>query len=264
MINSKELAYSSRVSIIEMITASKAAHIGSSLSVIDILSVIYAYKLNNDRNNDIVLLSKGHAAAAMYAVLGNSGFIPKEKLGTYCQDGSSLGGHVTHFGNNGVEFSTGSLGHALSFGVGKAIAKKINSEKSRIFVVLSDGECDEGSTWEAALVAAHKRLSNLTVIIDRNNLQSLKSTEETLTLEPLDKKWESFGWRVEKVNGHDHDDLLRKIQIEDNLTSSPNLIIANTVKGKGVSFMENKIEWHYKSPTTEQKEQALKELAQNR
>jgi transketolase len=264
MINSKELAYSSRVSIIEMIAASKAAHIGSSLSVIDILSVIYAYKLNNDRNNDVVLLSKGHAAAAMYAVLGNSGFIPKEKLLTYCQDGSSLGGHVTHFGNNGVEFSTGSLGHALSFGVGKAIAKTINSENSRIFVVLSDGDCDEGSTWEAALVAAHNRLSNLTVIIDRNNLQSLKSTEETLKLEPLDQKWKSFGWRVETVDGHNHDDLLMKIKVEDNLSKTPSLIIANTVKGKGVSFMENKIEWHYKSPSPEQKEEALKELAQNR
>ena len=247
-----------------MITASKAAHIGSSLSVIDILSVIYAYKLNNDRKNDVVLLSKGHAAAAMYAVLGNSGFNPKDKLLTYCQDGSSLGGHVTHFGNNGVEFSTGSLGHALSFGVGKAIAKTIDSENSRIFVVLSDGECDEGSTWEAALVAAHNGLSNLTVIIDRNNLQSLKSTEETLKLEPLDKKWESFGWRVEKVDGHNHDNLLMKIQVKDNLTRSPNVIIANTIKGKGVSFMENKIEWHYKSPSPEQREQALKELAKNR
>lgn len=247
-----------------MITASKAAHIASSLSVIDILSVIYAYKLNNDRSNDVVLLSKGHAAAAMYAVLGNSGFIPKEKLSTYCQDGSSLGGHVTHFGNNGVEFSTGSLGHALSFGVGKAIAKNINSETSRIFVILSDGECDEGSTWEAALVAAHNGLSNLTVIIDRNNLQSLKSTEETLALEPLDKKWESFGWRVEKVNGHDHDALLMKIQFENDLSKLPNLIIANTIKGKGVSFMENRVDWHYKSPTSEQKEQALNELAQNR
>jgi transketolase len=129
---------------------------------------------------------------------------------------------------------------------------------------LSDGECDEGSTWEAALVAAHNRLSNLTVVIDRNNLQSLKSTEETLKLEPLDQKWKSFGWRVEKVDGHNHDDLLMKIKVEDNLSKSPNLIIANTVKGKGVSFMENKIEWHYKSPSPEQKEEALKELAQNR
>jgi transketolase len=260
MINSKELANLSRVSVIEMITASKAAHIGSSLSVIDILSVIYAYKLNNDRNKDVVLLSKGHAAAAMYAVLGNSGFIPKENLATYCKDGSSLGGHVTHSGNNGVEFSTGSLGHALSFGVGKSLAKIIDSDNSRVFVVLSDGECDEGSTWEAALVAAHHKLANLTVIIDRNNLQSLKSTEETLKLEPLDKKWEAFGWNVTKIDGHNHDELMGSISSTFNDLSSPNLIIAKTVKGKGVSFMENVIDWHYKSPNLEEKEIALREL----
>jgi transketolase len=263
MINSKELANLSRVSIMEMITASKAAHIGSSLSVVDILSVIYSYKLNYGRNNDVVLLSKGHAAAALYAVLGNSGFIPKDKLGTYCNDGSSLGGHVTHFGNNGVEFSTGSLGHALSFGVGKALAKMIDSDNSKVFVILSDGECDEGSIWEAALFAAHHKLSNLIVIIDRNNLQSLKSTEETVSLEPLDKKWESFGWQVGKIDGHNHDEILGKISSNFKRVSRPNLIIANTIKGKGISFMENEIEWHYKSPNLDQKNIALRELGKN-
>lgn len=260
MLHSEELARLSRIDVIEMITQSRAAHIGSSLSVIDILASIFAFKINHKRENDAILLSKGHAAAAFYAILANCGYFPKDKLSSYCKDGSSLGGHITHFNNNGVEFSTGSLGHALSFGVGKAIARKNNFDDSRIYVVLSDGECDEGSTWEAALVAAHHKLSNLIAIIDRNRLQSLRSTEETLQLEPLDQKWKSFGWKVTNINGHDHVQLSEEINSIKNNSNQPQLIIANTVKGKGISFMENKIEWHYKFPNNIEKEKALNEL----
>ena len=260
MLDAKELSKVSRISILEMIYSAKAAHIGSSLSVVDIISAIYAFKLNNNRMNDVVLISKGHAAAAVYAVLGNLNIIPKEKLKTYCQNGSTLGGHVTHSGNTGIEFSTGSLGHALSFGVGKAIAKKINSQDSKVIVVLSDGECDEGSTWEAALLASHNNLSNLIAIVDRNYLQSLKSTEETVKLDPLDKKFESFGWNVSTIDGHNHEEIIKQLNIKIDEETSPKLIIANTIKGKGVSFMENQIKWHYLSPSEEEKNIALSEL----
>jgi transketolase len=260
MINSNEIARLSRISVLEMITKSKASHIGSSMSVIDILATVFAYKINNERVKDNVLLSKGHAAAAMYAILGNCNYFPKDKLLTYCEDGSTLSGHVTHFGNPGVEFSTGSLGHALSFGVGKSIAKLSNDPNSKIFVILSDGECDEGSTWEAALVASHHNLCNLVVLIDRNGLQSLTTTELTLGLEPLDKKWESFGWNVETIDGHDHDELLGAISKPPELNRKPKVIICKTVKGKGISFMENKIEWHYKSPDDSEFAIALTEL----
>jgi transketolase len=260
MINSIELARQGRISVLEMISKSKASHIGSSLSVIDILATIYAYKINNKRESDNVLLSKGHAAAALYAILGNCDYFPKEKLLTYCEDGSTLGGHVTRFGNAGVEFSTGSLGHAFSFGIGKALAKLSAEPKSKIFVVLSDGECDEGSTWEAALLGSHHNLSNLIVLIDRNGLQSLTTTELTLGLEPLDKKWKSFGWNVVTVDGHDHTELLREISEPMEKNFKPKVLICETVKGKGISFMENRIEWHYKSPSALEFSQALTEL----
>jgi transketolase len=263
MINAKKLANKSRKSILEMIYSSKASHIGSSLSVVDIIASIYTFKINNQRVNDVILISKGHAAAAVYAVLGNIGVIPEEKLKTYCEDGSSLGGHVTHYDNPGVEFSTGSLGHALSFAVGKSLARIKNNQDSKIFVVLSDGECNEGSIWEAALLAAHNNLSNLIVIIDRNYLQSLKSTEETVKLEPLNKKWEAFGWTVSNIDGHDHEEIIRQLQENDIAQSSPKLIIANTIKGKGVSFMENQVKWHYLSPNNDQLTLAREELGNN-
>ncbi len=259
-IDSSTLARESRISTLKMITDSKSSHIASAFSVLDILSVLYAYKINNNRLNDTILLSKGHAAAALYSILGNCGIFPKELLSTYCQDGSLLGGHVSHFANYGVEFSTGSLGHALSFGTGKAFVRSKTGDESKVFVVMSDGELNEGSTWEAALFACHHNLSNLIVIIDRNNLQSLKSTEETLRLEPLNKKWESFGWEVSVIDGHDHDKIFNEVNAHRNSLNKPKLVICNTIKGKGVSFMENKIEWHYKYPNKTEYQEALKEI----
>ncbi len=259
-LDSEVIARQSRISTLNMITNSKSSHLGSSLSVIDILSVLYTYKLNNSRQTDSILLSKGHASAALYSILGNCGLIPISDLESYCEDGSSLGGHVTHYASPYVEFSTGSLGHALSIGAGKALGRISKHDQSKIYVIMSDGELDEGSTWEAALFASHHRLSNLCVLVDRNGLQSIKSTEATLKLEPIDEKFKAFGWDVSLIDGHCHKQILSEISMEKIVGKKPKVIICNTVKGKGISFMENKIEWHYKYPNMSQYLEALKEL----
>jgi len=251
------------MSAVRMCAQASAAHIGSSLSVIDILAVLYGQVGNiypenlSSPDRDVVLLSKGHAAAGLYSVLAHSGFFPMEWLDEYCQDGARLGGHVTS-GVPGVELSTGSLGHALPFGVGVAITAQREQSPRKIYVVLSDGECDEGSNWEAALVSAHHKLANLTVVIDRNGLQSLTTTELTLRLEPLANKWAAFGWNVIEVDGHDHGELVNGI--ESNFTG-PTVVIAKTIKGRGVDYMEDQVSWHYKSPDAEQLALALDQLA---
>lgn len=250
---SKQLARQSRISALRMVGAAKAAHIGSSLSIIDILSVIYC---DVKRKNDVVIISKGHAAAGTYAVLAHSGLLPMEWLETYGTNGSSLGGHVTHSGNSAVRLSTGSLGHGFPYGSGIALAQNLRKVEERTFVIISDGECDEGTTWESALFAQHFNLQNLTVIIDRNKIQSLGGTEETLRLEPLADKWAAFNWNVVEVDGHDHEKLQEVLVIED----GPVLIIANTTKGKGVSFMENSVLWHYRPPSTEELAKAISEV----
>lgn len=264
MLDSLELARLSRISALRMVSRARAAHIGSSLSVIDILAVLYSPggastdpKSPDSPGRDIVILSKGHAAAAMYAVLANAGFFDLDLLDHYCDDGAKLNGHVTSHGVPGVEFSTGSLGHGLPYGVGVALGASATDR--RVFVVLSDGECDEGSNWEAALFASHHALKNLTVLIDRNGLQSLGSTEDTIRLEPLAAKWEAFGWSVLEVDGHDHDALRTSIRNVQQF-ANPSVIICKTIKGKGVSFMEDSVLWHYKSPSTEQLSDAVTSL----
>ena len=259
-LDSEVIARQSRILTLNMITKSKSSHLGSSLSVIDMLSVLYTYKLNHSRQNDSILLSKGHAAAALYSILGNCGLIPISDLERYCEDGSLLGGHVTHYVSPYVEFSTGSLGHGLSIGAGKALGRISKHEQSKIYVIMSDGELDEGSTWEAALFASHHKLSNLCVLVDRNGLQSIKSTEETLKLEPIDEKFKAFGWDVSLIDGHCHKEILSEISTEKIGGDKPKAIICNTVKGKGISFMENQIEWHYKYPNRSQYLEALQEL----
>jgi transketolase len=240
-----------------------ASHIGSSLSVIDILAVLYGRVANisaasaQDPERDIVLVSKGHAAAGVYSVLAHSGYFPLEWLDSYCRDGAPLGGHVTA-NVPGVELSTGSLGHALPFGVGQALVAAREGSARRTYVVLSDGECDEGSNWEAALLASHHHLGNLTVVIDRNGLQSLTTTELTLRLEPLADKWAAFGWATANVDGHDHDQLAQALSARE---GRPSVVIAKTIKGRGVDYMEGQVPWHYKSPTPEQLAQALAQLA---
>lgn len=265
--SSDELASRSRVSAVKMCGTAKAAHIGSSLSMIDILAVLYSGAANIDRSTvddadrDIVIVSKGHAAAGVYAVLGNAGFFPVEWLDNYCVDGGPLGGHVTKGRVPGVELSTGSLGHGLPFGVGVALGRSRQGQPGRVFVVMSDGEQDEGSNWEAALLAAHHKLVNLTVIIDRNGIQSLDTTEATVRLEPLADKWKAFGWYAVDVDGHDHGAIAEALQSATN-RPKPTVVIAQTVKGKGVSFMEDHVLWHYRPPTGDALATALAELAE--
>ncbi len=257
------VARNARRSVIRMTSSAKAAHTGSSLSLIDIMSVLYVDVVKSSSANaegDVVLVSKGHAAAGVYAVLAHSGIFNPLLLDTYCQNGSNLSGHVTKNRDLGVPFSTGSLGHALPFGLGKALSAKRSGLNTRIFVILSDGECDEGSNWEAALLAAHLNLNNVCVLIDRNRLQSLGGTEETVRLEPLSEKWAAFGWDVKTLNGHDHSSLSDTLNLpwEDN--HRPLVLICETVKGFGVSFMENSIVWHYRPPSGEDLERAILEL----
>ena len=262
-ISSRNLAKQIRINSLKMVARAKASHIGSALSIADLIAVLYGSILNfsskdpgwSDR--DRFILSKGHSCVAVYAALAESGFFPHEELLTYGQDFSPLMNHISHK-VPGVEFSTGSLGHGLSFGVGKALYAKTNNLNWRVFVLLSDGELDEGSNWEALMFAAHHKLDNLTILIDYNKLQSLCGTEETLGLEPIEDKFIAFGAQVFRVNGHDHG------QISDALVSpglkKPRVLIADTIKGKGVSFMENQVAWHYKSPSDEQISIAIHEI----
>ena len=262
--NPAELALAIRRSVLYMTCSGQASHVGSCLSVADILAVLYGAVADvrpaepDWSGRDRIIVSKGHVAAATYAVLGELGFFPKEWLENYSKPGSPLIGHVSHH-VPGVELSTGSLGHGLPVGCGMALAAKRANDSWRTYVVMSDGELDEGSNWEAALFAAHHGLDNLSAIIDYNRLQGFGRTDEVLGLEPLAEKWRAFGWRVDEVDGNDAAALQTAIEkpVEP---GKPSLIIGRTVKGKGVSFMENELAWHYKTPTREQFEQALAEL----
>lgn len=255
---SEQLSWLIRRHAVEMTHRSGGSHIGAVMSVADIVAVLYGGVLRFDPANprweqrDRFILSKGHAGAAIYAALAESGFFPPEELKTHYANGSRLSGHVSHK-LPGVDYSTGSLGHGLSAGVGMAYAaKKSGRTDHRVFVVLGDGECDEGAVWEAALFANHFRLNNLIAVIDYNRMQSLDFTENTLSLESLSEKWRAFGWRVIEADGHDHDKLREAFALAERgkleEPHKPAVIIAHTVKGKGVSFMENDILWHYRFP----------------
>lgn len=263
MLTAQELAFRARREILKMTSAAGASHVGSALSVVDILATLYSGSANISKESaaeldrDIVILSKGHSAAALYAILSLTDFFPQEWLESYCKNGAQLGGHVTSKRVPGIELSTGSLGHGLPYGAGIALSRKRSSTLGRIFVILSDGECDEGTTWESALIANHHDLDNLLVVIDRNGIQSLASTEATLQLEPLAEKWKSFGWNVLVCNGHNFQELN---EVFKKKAKGPTCIIANTTKGNGVSFMENSVLWHYRSPGSEELSQALREL----
>lgn len=249
-----------------MLHASAASHVGSCLSIADILAVLYAGVLRRDpadpewSERDRFILSKGHAAAALYAVLAETGYFAPSELDTYCQDGSRLGGHVTHTAAPGVEVSTGSLGHGLSLACGFALAASRGGAPGRTFVLLSDGECDEGAVWEAALFAAHHRLQNLVAIVDYNKLQSFGAVEDVLRLEPLAEKWRAFGWAAREIDGHDHEALCQALRTVPHEVGRPTCLVAHTVKGKGVSFMENDLAWHYRSPNDAQLVAALAEV----
>ena len=253
--DSVELSKYIRKKSIEMCSTGKSSHIGSILSCADLISVIFAKVLltypKNPLNEkrDRFILSKGHAGAGLYSVLAKLNFVDEELLKSHYQNGSYLSGHVCHKIFPGVEISTGSLGHGLPIAVGKAIALKLKNNARHVYCLMSDGELDEGSNWEAILSASHYGLDNLTAIIDRNRLQSIEDTELTLALEPLQEKFKSFNWNTKVIDGHNHDQIESALIKKNN--SKPTVIIANTIKGKGVSFMENKVVWHYRSPSLE-------------
>ena len=264
-IKTQELARKVRIHAVKMVNKGGSSHIGSVLSIVDILAALYGrvmqYRSSEPKwvNRDRFILSKGHAGAGVYAILAECGFFDIVELAKHYQDGSIFSGHVSHKGVPGVELSTGSLGHGLPVASGMALAAKIDKKTHKVFVVMSDGELDEGSNWEAFMFAAHHGLNNLTAVIDRNKLQSMKTTEETLSLEPLRDKLIAFGWNVIEVDGHNHNELFSAI---DSDTKKPKVIIANTIKGKGVSFMENEISWHYRTPSGELFDQAMKDLGE--
>jgi transketolase len=260
------LANRIRAHVLRMVHRANASHVGSCFSMADLLAVLYGAVLRvrpaepNWPGRDRLLVSKGHAAAAVYAALAEAGFFPADWLSTYCQDGTRLAGHVSHHGVPGVEASSGSLGHGLSLGCGMALAGKRDGADYRVFVLLSDGECDEGSIWEAALFAPHQKLDNLTAVVDYNKIQSFGTVKEVLDLEPFAAKWEAFGWSVVEVDGHDHAALLAALGGAPRRPGRPTAVIAHTVKGKGVRFMEGLLRWHYQSPDDGQLAAALAEL----
>lgn len=272
MVNTPSIADLNRMALrirrhcVRMTHLGKSSHVGSALSSVDILAALYGKVLRvrpgepQWPDRDRFILSKGHAAVGLYATLAESGFFPTNWLDTHYQDGSRLSGHVIHHGVPGIDASTGSLGHGLSIAAGLALAAKRDKMSWRTFALLSDGECDEGSTWEAALFAPHHRLDNLVAIIDYNKIQSLAPVKETLDLEPFAEKWRAFGWETREVLGHDLSALVAAFDTLPLGHGRPCCLIAHTVKGKGVSFMENSVLWHYRPPNPEELKNALEEL----
>ena len=262
---SKELAYRIRIHAINMVHNAHASHIGGILSCADIVAVLYSDIANFDVNNcknplrDRIILSKGHNGVAIYAALAEIGFFPVEDLKSYGMNGSKFSCHVSHKNVPGVEISTGSLGHGIGVACGMVLNGKLKKLPYKVYVILGDGECNEGSVWEAAMFAAQYKLNNLTVIIDANGMQAMGKCSDVIDMEPMADKWRTFNWNVIEVkDGHNHNELKQAFMISSK--DKPKVIIARTVKGKGVSFMENNILWHYRDPQGELYEQALKEV----
>lgn len=260
--DTRELARRIRRHALHMVHRARSSHIGTCLSMADILAVLYGAVLRIDPRHprsltrDRLIVSKGHGAAIVYAVLAESGFFDREALATYCESGSSLTGHVNHH-VPGIDFSTGSLGHGLPVAAGLALAAKRDGGSWRTYAIVSDGEMDEGTTWEAALFAQHHALDSLTVIVDYNKIQSFGRVDEVLRLEPLGDKWRSFNWHVVEIDGHDHEALVAALAPHRVVPEKPTVVIAHTVKGKGVPFMEDQLAWHYRSPNDQQLHDAL-------
>ena len=263
----ERLAKKIRIHATRMIHTAKSSHLGSNLSMAEIMAVLYAKILRispdtiAEPNRDRLVLSKGHAAAGYYAVLAECGFFPKEWLNSFYVNGARLAGHATR-GIPGIEVSSGSLGHGLSIAAGMALAGKRDNASYRVFAVLSDGECDAGSTWEAAMFSAHHNLHNLVAIIDYNKIQALGHTKNIVDLEPFKDKWEAFGWAVREIDGHDIGQITSTLENIPFEANRPSCVIAHTIKGKGVSFMEDDVLWHYRNPQGDEYEKALKELGE--
>lgn len=265
MEDTKQFAKEIRILSLKMVHAAKASHIGGALSMADILAVLYNDILSYDNKNpyednrDRFLLSKGHACVSLYATLALKGFFDKDKLSTYAQDGSYFLSHISHK-IPGVELSAGSLGHILSIGCGMAYAAKLKHQNWRTFCLLGDGEMDEGSVWEAILFAPQHQLDNLVLIIDYNKIQAMGNVENIIKLDSLKNKLESFGWTALDVDGHHIEQLEQTFKTLPFEKNKPTAIIAHTIKGCGVDFMENQLEWHYKSPDDKQLQNAIKQI----
>lgn len=261
----KKVATSIRRNIVSMIANANSGHPGGSLSATDILTVLYFGVMRHNPqepewpDRDRFVLSKGHVAPGLYSVLAECGYFPVEELMTFRKIDSRLQGHAHHT-VTGVEMSAGSLGQGLSFSVGCALTGKLNNQDFRVYTLLGDGECDEGQVWEAAMAAPHFKLDNLCAIVDRNRMQIDGETSDIMELEPFADKWRAFGWNVIEVDGHDYTQLLDAFKKAAETKKQPTVLIARTIKGKGVSFMENVVDFHGKAPNAEQLEQALKEL----
>lgn len=262
----QNIAKSVRKSIVKMIYEAQSGHPGGSLSAVEILTYLYFEEMNIDQKNpknperDRFVLSKGHAAPLLYSILAEKEFIEKKELKTLRKINSKLQGHPDMKRVPGIDVSTGSLGQGLSIGNGMAIAGKLDKKDYNVYVLLGDGEIQEGMVWEAAMFAAHNKLDNIVAILDHNGLQIDGKNEDVIDIEPLDKKWEAFGWHVIKINGHDFDAIKEAFNQRKTIKNKPTIIIAETIKGKGVSFMENEAGWHGKAPSEDEKNTALKEL----
>ncbi len=262
----KKIAYQIRRMVVEMVFKAQSGHLGGSLSVAEIISVLYFNELRIDPNypdwpdRDRFVPSKGHCAPAIYSALALKGFIGSDCLATLRQVDCILQGHPCMNSTTGIDMSTGSLGHGLSVGIGMALGGKIKRKNFSVYVLLGDGELNEGEVWEAAMTGAKLSLSNLIAIVDRNRIQLDGPTEQIMPLEPLTQKWKSFNWNTISIDGHNVEEILNSIKWAKSNHDGPSIIIANTVKGKGVSFMENTHKWHGKPPTREEYELAIKEL----
>ncbi|MBB14299.1 transketolase [Candidatus Poribacteria bacterium] len=262
----EKIADQVRGEVIQLSHSAQTPHLGSSLSCIDILVVLYWSILSIDSQNstapdrDRFILSKGHAATALYAALAYRGFFPLDELRNYAQPGSVMAEHPSIGSAPGIEAATGSLGHGLPIGLGMALASQIQNLSYRVFVVMSDGECNEGSVWEAAMIAPAHGLSNLIVVIDYNKWQATGRSQDVTSIDPLDGKWRAFGWDVYELDGNSIENLVNVLGSIPNSANKPIAIIAHTIKGKGVSFMEDDNNWHYRIPTASEVEEAKKEL----
>lgn len=264
--NAKEI----RKSIIKMVSEAKSGHPGGSLSIADILATLYFYEMKvdasnpKDQNRDRFILSKGHASPAIYATLAEKGFFSKDILPTFRQYGSALQGHPDMRKVHGIDMSTGSLGQGLSAANGMALSARMSGQDYRTYIILGDGEIQEGQIWEAAMTAAHYKLDNICAILDNNNLQIDGHCDKIKGIEPLDQKWESFGWNVVKIDGHSFESIICGLEAAKASKGKPTILIAKTTKGKGVSFMENVCEFHGVAPNKEETVKALEELDGNR
>lgn len=258
-----------RKDIVKMVTEAKSGHPGGSLSAVDVVTALYFNVMRHNPENpkwedrDRFILSKGHAAPLLYSVLAESGYFEVKELLTLRKLGSRLQGHPDMKRLPGIEISTGSLGNGLSVGNGIAMAGRLNGKNFRIYILLGDGECQEGQVWEAAMTASHYKLDNVTAILDYNGLQIDGPVKDVMNINPISNKWRAFGWYVIEINGHDFKEIFDSFERVKKLKGKPGIIIAHTTKGKGVSFMENVVDFHGKAPTKEQTVQALKELEEN-